>query len=126
MWGLWADLPHPTLFVPFGDARLATVDHALAAHAGELARNDYPALVRGRALANRVLGAERVFGFGQDAVQAAPYAELLTELVRADGRWRAAAPRLLDEPEPLPATVGLGPDLGWWLHAPSFGDRLRG
>ncbi|HEY6398546.1 MAG TPA: PIG-L family deacetylase, partial [Solirubrobacteraceae bacterium] len=38
-WGLWADLPLPNVLVPFGTVRLAEIQHALGAHAGELARN---------------------------------------------------------------------------------------
>ena len=64
MWGLWADLPFPTLIAYFGPERLRQILDALAAHAGELGRNDYRRLVRGRAEANAALGAERVFGFG--------------------------------------------------------------
>ena len=64
MWGLWADLPFPTLIAYFGSERLRQILHALDAHAGELERNDYRRLVRGRAEANAVLGPERVFGFG--------------------------------------------------------------
>jgi LmbE family N-acetylglucosaminyl deacetylase len=125
MWGLWAELPHPTLYVPFGEARLAEVLKGLSAHAGELARNDYAALVRGRAAANAVLGAERVFGFGSPAAGGGePFAELLCEVARRDGRWRAGAPRALDSAEPL-APMGDGVDLDWWLRAPSFRERLR-
>ena len=47
MWGLWADLPFPTLIAYFGPERLRQILHALDAHAGELERNDYRRLVRG-------------------------------------------------------------------------------
>lgn len=125
MWGLWGELPHPTLYVPFGEARLAQVLDALGAHAGELARNDYTALVRGRAAASAVLGAERVFGFGSAAVGGGEtYAELLCEVAWRDGRWRAGAPRVLDAAQPL-APMRDGADLGWWLRAPSFRERQR-
>ena len=75
-WGLWRDLARPTIYVPFGDRRLAELQHVLAAHRGELARNDFPELMRARAIASRVLGAERVFGFGSSRASDEPYAEL--------------------------------------------------
>ena len=49
MWGLWADLPFPTLITYFRSERLRQILHALEAHAGELERNDYRRLVEGRA-----------------------------------------------------------------------------
>ena len=100
MWGLWAELRQPTLVTSFDEARLEEVLHVLAAYEGELARNDYAALVRARAVVNRVLGAERVFGFGSRGLDV-PYAELLTELEWAEGGWRACRPRLLDPSDPL-------------------------
>jgi LmbE family N-acetylglucosaminyl deacetylase len=90
-WGLWRDLARPTLFSGFGEERLAALQHVLAAHRGELERNDYPELLRARAIAARVLGAERVFGFGASR-RPEPYAELL-----ADG----GPPRVLDLADPL-------------------------
>ena len=56
MWGLWADLPVPTLIAYFRLEHLRQILHALDAHAGELERNDYRRLVEGRAHANAVLG----------------------------------------------------------------------
>jgi len=91
-WGLWRDLARPTIYVPFGDRRLAELQHALAAHRGEVARNDYPELLRGRAIASRVLGAERVFGFGSARRSELPYAELLSD---------SGPPRVLDLEHPL-------------------------
>ena len=64
LWGLWADTPLPTLFVGFDAALLGRATHALQAHAGEVARNDYVELLRSRATVARVLGSERVFGYG--------------------------------------------------------------
>lgn len=95
-WGLWADLPGPTLYVPFDRTVLADARHVLAAYAGELERNDYPRLLEGRAVAHAVLGSERVFGFGSARASTAPYAELLRELHHVDGAWRPSAPRLFD------------------------------
>jgi hypothetical protein len=123
MWGLWGELPCPTLYVPFNDIRLTEVLFGLGAYVGELDRNNYGALVRGRARANRPLGSERVFGFGC-AQQQGPYAELLTELVFSDGCWLAAPPRVLDPDNALPA-LEAQQDLTWWMTAESFGDRLR-
>ena len=80
LWGLWADLPWPTLYHGFDEPLMQRTIHVLEAHEGELERNDYRALVRARATANRVLGAERVFGWGA-AARPQPYAELLTEVV---------------------------------------------
>lgn len=123
LWGLWADLPHPTLYAGFDEGRLGAVLHVLAAHEGELVRNDYRALVRGRAMANRVLGCERVFGFGAGR-RPGPYAELVTEAVLRDGAWRAGGARELDPAAPLDGDDAPGAPLGWWLHGPSFADFL--
>lgn len=101
-WGLWADLPNPTLYVPFGDDVLARAQDVLAAYVGELARNDYSRLLTARAVAHAVLGSERVFGFGRGRASDAPYAELLTELGRIGGTWRARSARVLDPRDPLP------------------------
>jgi LmbE family N-acetylglucosaminyl deacetylase len=91
-WGLWRDLARPTIFSPFGDRRLAELQLVLGAHRGEVARNDYYDLLRARAISARVLGAERVFGFGSERRDQEPYAELL-----ADG----GPPRVLDLQHPL-------------------------
>jgi LmbE family N-acetylglucosaminyl deacetylase len=99
-WGLWADLPHPTLYVPFGDELLARAQHVLGAYAGELARNDYSRLLTARAVAHAVLGSERVFGFGSARASTEPYAELLTELRRVDGTWKRGEPRLFTHAAP--------------------------
>lgn len=99
MWGLWADLPHPTLFVPFDDARLAEITEALGAYAVELDRNDYRRLVAGRGMAAAVLGPERVFGYGAPS-RGCRYAEVLSEVVRARGAWWLGRPRQLDPSAP--------------------------
>lgn len=123
MWSIWADLPLPTLYVAFGEDLLARILGALEAYRGEIARNDYPTLVRGRAEMNRVVGAERVFGYGS-AARPGPYAELLCEVARHAGGWLACAPRTLDVEDPL---AEHRPELpfGWWLDAASFADRVR-
>jgi LmbE family N-acetylglucosaminyl deacetylase len=100
-WGLWADLRHPTLYVPFADDVLADAHHVLAAYAGELARNDYARLLDARATAHAVLGSERIFGFGSARASHLPYAELLTEQRFVDGDWRRGDVRVLDPHHPL-------------------------
>jgi len=123
-WGLWSDLPLPNLLVPFGPARLAEVQRALAAHASQLARNRFDRLVEARAAANAVLGPERVFGFGTRGADH-EYAELLTHASwSAEAPWRLTAPRELDASQPL--VGGDGADIGWWLHAPSVRNMSSG
>lgn len=100
-WGLWADLRHPTLYVPFGDDVLSEARRVLSAYEGELARNDYLRLLEARASANAILGSERVFGFGSARASALPYAELLTEHRRVHGTWRNGAARMFDPVDPL-------------------------
>ena len=100
-WSVWSELPDPTLYVPFDERRLDEVLHVLAAYAGELDRNPYDRLVRGRSEANVVLGSERLFGFGAPVASALPFAELLTELTFDNGRVVRSAPRLLNLDEPL-------------------------
>jgi hypothetical protein len=122
-WGVWADLPLPNVLVAFGTARLAEIKRALGAHAGELARNRLDRLLEGRAMANAVLGPERVFGFGAHGIDET-YAELLTHVSwRPSDGWRLTAPRML-EPSQLLAFDD-GPDIAWWLHAPSVRGSLR-
>jgi LmbE family N-acetylglucosaminyl deacetylase len=123
-WGLWADLPWPTLYAGFGEEDLARAQHVLAAHAGELARNDYAALLRARAVASRTLGAERVFGFGS-AVRPRPFAELLMEVVH-DDEWRTGPARELDPRDPLAAPADgawRSVPIAWWLYGASFFER---
>jgi LmbE family N-acetylglucosaminyl deacetylase len=118
LWALWAELPLPTLFVPFGEQELERATHALAAHAGEVGRNDYVDLLRCRGVTSRVLGAERVFGFGAPG-RDVPYAELLTEVAFAGDEWWAGAPRVPEPADPL-AAVPRDRPLGWWMNGPSF------
>jgi LmbE family N-acetylglucosaminyl deacetylase len=121
LWGLWADLPGPTLYHGFGEDLMRRAIHVLEAHAGELERNDYAALVRARATANRVLGAERVFGWGA-AAREQPYAELLMELVVTYGEWWTTAARELDPADPLAETAPTAP-VEAWLSGPGFPRR---
>jgi LmbE family N-acetylglucosaminyl deacetylase len=123
MWALWGELPFPTLYSAFDDALLEPAIEVLRAHEGELERNDYTLYVRGRAVADRVVGAERVFGFGA-RMRPEPYAELLTEVGFRGGAFTAGDPRVLDPDDPLPALTG-GRPIGWWLDADSVSDRAR-
>jgi len=120
LWGLWADLPFPTLYSGFGRWRLRHALRVLSAHRSEIGRNDYRVLVRGRAAANRVLGSERVFGFGAP-IRRQPYAELLTEVVVHAGTWWITFPRELDPRAPLHA-ADLQAPIAWWLDQPSLAD----
>ena len=101
LWGLWADLPAPSLLVPVPEDSFALADHALDAHAGELRRTDYRRLFRARAEAQAVLGPELVFGFGT-AGTGHRYCELLMEIGFDDGAAWLAAPRTLTDSELAP------------------------
>ncbi len=123
-WALWGELPLPNLFVPFDASRLAELKCALAAHAGELARNPFDRLLEARAAANAALGPERVFGFGSEG-GSDRYAELLTSVTWSPkAGWRLVAPQRLDPARAL-ASNG-GPEIGWWLRAPSARAQLSG
>ncbi len=120
MWGLWADLPLPTIGVRFDDERLAEISIALEAHAGELARNDYRRVLHGRGEMQASLGPELVFGFGTGGAPS-PYLELLTEVVLADGRWLLGRPRWFEgDVEADPSAV----DVTEWVDGPSITDRF--
>lgn len=99
-WGLWADLPAPNVYVPFDDDVLTEARHLLGAHEGELARNDYTRLLEARAVANAVLGSERVFGFGTARASTAPYAEVIADHRFADGAWKPGPTRVFDPENP--------------------------
>lgn len=126
-WGLWSDLARPTLYAPFGQDLLDLQLHALGAHAGEVARNDYARLAAARAVTRAVLGTERVFGYGSGTRCAQPYADLLTELRYVAGRWRLGVPRVLDPERPLGSgdlqDGRTGGDVGAWLRSPSLVPR---
>ena len=85
----------PTITVAFDQRRLDEITTALDAHKGELDRNDYRRLVRGRAEMNAARGPELVFGFGS-AGDPGPYVELLTETVLVNDCWLLGTPRRLD------------------------------
>jgi LmbE family N-acetylglucosaminyl deacetylase len=121
MWGLWADLPFPNLIAYFGQERLGQVLRALDAHAGELRRNDYRRLVRGRAEANAVLGPERIFGLGAPGGRG-ELAELATEVLSRDGDWLLGSPRELDPDQPLVEPTHV--PLSAWLQEASLTQRF--
>ncbi len=123
-WALWGELPLPNVLLPFGAARLHEIQRALAAHAGELARNRLDRLLSARAAASAVLGPERLFGFGSTG-GGDLYAELLTDVSwsRETG-WRLVPPHRFDPL--LPAALEGGPEIGWWLHQRSARGRLAG
>lgn len=122
LWGLWADLPRPTLYHGFDEVLMRQATYVLEAHDGELERNDYRGLLRARAAANRVLGAERVFGWGAPG-RGQPFAELLMEAVVGEDGWWTTAPRALDPGRPLQDPPEPDAPIGWWLHATSFAER---
>ena len=103
MWGFWGQLPQPTLATAFDATRLDEVLAALAAHEGELRRNDYRRLVTARAELNASLGPELVFGFGSEVPRDVRYVELLTEVARVGDRWLLGRSRWLEASAPLSA-----------------------
>jgi LmbE family N-acetylglucosaminyl deacetylase len=123
MWGLWGDLPLPTLYVALDEKEMAEVLGVLDAYVGELERNDYRRLLTGRAQANAVLGSELVFGFGGPVVSDEPYAELLTEVVLRPTGWMLGEPRLLNAAAPL-ATAS-NRNASAWVERPSARQALR-
>jgi LmbE family N-acetylglucosaminyl deacetylase len=122
IWGLWSDLPIPTLLHGFGEAQLERIIDALSAHGGELARNDYRRLLRGRAQATAISGPERVFGFGSPG-GLDPYAEVTCEVVPSTGgTLMLGSARRLDPAAPL--AVPTRTDVSSWLRAPSPRSQL--
>jgi len=92
--GLWADLRSPTVLFPCSPALVERAERMVACHAGELARNDYLGMLRATGRLAAIRGVERVLGFGATALAGVQHAELLTELGRVGGRWRAGIPRV--------------------------------
>ena len=123
LWGLWADLPFPTLIVPFDRRRLAEIEEALAAHASELARLPLDRLIEARAVLGAGVAEERVHGSGVAADQTLELAELLCEVVLSPGGWQLGEPRRLASGAPF-APPSARP-IGWWLTAESAHARLR-
>jgi hypothetical protein len=122
MWGVWGDLPIPTIGTAFDHTRLEEILTALGAYRGELARNDYGLLVRGRATMNAKLGPEQLFGFGSEEIAPASYVELLTEAILVEGSWLAGTPRWLDPLAPLAPPSEI--DIGDWLYAESITEKI--
>jgi LmbE family N-acetylglucosaminyl deacetylase len=113
MWALWGSLPQPTLGTRFDPERLAEVLNALEAHCSQLARTDYRRVVRARAELNASLAPELLFGFGDGGAPEAPYAELLTEVLRENGRWLLARSRWLDPTQALCGAHGGEVAVSW-------------
>ena len=123
LWGIWADLPFPTMIAPFDAKRLDEVKHALAAHASEQLRLPLDRLIEARAVLHAAVGEERVHGSGLAGDRALEYAELICEVVLQPDGWRLGASRRFDAEAPL-ASPSARP-IGWWLEAESVHDRLR-
>lgn len=102
MWGIWRELPEPTMFVPCTERHLRRSASMVAAYRGENDRNRYNRIHWTRRKVNAVMGAEQVFGFGSPNI-GVEYAELLTERIYEDGKWRNGAPRLLSLATPASA-----------------------
>jgi LmbE family N-acetylglucosaminyl deacetylase len=122
LWSLWGEAALPTLAVELTDERLAEIEHALTAHAGELARNDSRRLLEARSTANAVLGAERLFGFGSPSLPF-PRTELLTELRLVGGHWHLCEPRVLRTGAEALDGAASGADVSDWLLEPSLTSR---
>lgn len=121
MWGVWAELPLPTIVTLFSEERLDEILSALAAHTGELGRNDYRVLVRSRAEANSILAAERVFGFGAEGLNA-PLAEVVTEAIPVGDQFMLGAPRVLSADNVLDPPTKIAIDS--WLDSRSVRDCI--
>jgi LmbE family N-acetylglucosaminyl deacetylase len=114
-WGIWAEPRRPTLLVPCAPEDVERALGMLGHHRGELARNDYVAMVRAAGRLAAVRGVERVCGFGARALVGVDHAELLTELGYVDGAWRFGQPRLAAE---LDLPVRWGPDASAFVAGP--------
>jgi LmbE family N-acetylglucosaminyl deacetylase len=125
LWALWADLGLPTSLCVFGAGRLAEIEAALDAHAGELERNDYRSLVRARAQAGAILLPERVFGYGSPGLPRDRFAEAVCEVeIGASGELLVAGPTTFEAGAfPVPAPVQA--DASEWLQAPSPREQLK-
>jgi LmbE family N-acetylglucosaminyl deacetylase len=123
LWSLWGESALPSLALELTDARLDEIEHALAAHEGELARTDFKRLLRAQADAYGVIGAERIYDFGAPALPF-PRAELLTEIALENGRWRLCEPRVLREGAVSIERVAGPLDVTDWLFAASVTSRF--
>lgn len=100
MWGIWRDLPQPTMYVPCHPFHVDVSEKMITEYKGENSRNSYRAMHRARRRVNAVLGAEQVFGFGEGHRDGTKWAELLAEVSYRDGAWVCGPPRQVDVPEP--------------------------
>jgi len=123
LWGVWADLPFPTMIAPFDRVRLAEIKHAIAAHASELARLPLDRLVEARAVLAAGVGEERVHGSGLAGDPAVELAELLCEVMLEPGGWMLGTPRRFDADAPIASASKRA--IGWWLESESVHARLR-
>jgi len=121
-YAIWNDLPRPNVFAPYDEPVLARVRHAIAAYEGENARSGYDAMYPARAVVNRTLGSERVFGFGTATAADSPYADVFTELRHGASGWQYAAPRMLDAADALRADWLPG-TVDWWVGQPSLREQ---
>lgn len=117
-YGIWADLPFPNVFVPYGEDTMTRISDVIGAYAGENDRSNYDLMYPARAVVARTLGSERVFGFGSSTATDLPYADLITEVRHTATGWQFADPRLFAVSAPLAATWGMG-DASVWLNAPT-------
>jgi LmbE family N-acetylglucosaminyl deacetylase len=124
-YGIWNDLPRPNVFVPYDLPVLTRVMHALEAYDGENARSSYDLMYPARAVVNRTLGSERVFGFGTATASDRPYADLLTELRHGESGWQYAAPRMFDPSDALRSSW-LPDAVDWWVDQPSLRQQWSG
>ncbi len=123
-WGLWDDLPFPTIYAPFDDMAMEQVQKTIQCYTGEIDRNDYSALVSSRARAKAILGVERVFGFGRERISCAPYADLLMECLPKPGGWMLGKGRVFNPPNE-PDSCAAEQDIGWWLDSLSPHEQRR-
>jgi LmbE family N-acetylglucosaminyl deacetylase len=123
LWGVWADLPFPTLVVPFDRARLDEIQHALAAHASELARLPIDRLVEARGTLSAGVGEERVHGSGVPSDPEVELAELICEVALTPAGWHLGTARRFIAEAPI-APPSERP-IGWWLAGESVHSRLR-
>jgi LmbE family N-acetylglucosaminyl deacetylase len=123
LWGVWADLPFPTLVVPFDRPRLDEIRLALAAHASELVRLPIDRLLEARAIVSAAAGEERVHGSGVASDPDLELAELICEVALTPAGWQLGRARRFTAEAPIAP-----PDerpIGWWLGCESVHSRLR-
>ncbi len=120
LWGLWADVALPNSLCVFDERRLQEIERALAAHAGELARSDFTALLGARARAGGVLLPERVLGYGAPGLAAGALGEGVCEVQRgAGGELSLGEGRVFDARSFPPAGPAVPGRPAGWLDRPS-------